>query len=130
LSVGLRGSIAVRRTAEIGASLSFERVPAKDRCPPISSRSPQLSRRAASGHDGLNAFRRRFGELLASDPVALAGKRCALLSRLTGVSENSIWQWAFIERLVIGLHYREVGPEENAAEFLAVVEAWAGVKTM
>ena len=31
-------------------------------------------------------------ELLASDPVALAWKRCALLSRLTGVPENAIWQ--------------------------------------
>ena len=40
----------------IGASLSFERVPTKDGCPPISSRPLQLSRRAASGHDGLNAF--------------------------------------------------------------------------
>jgi len=46
------------------------------------------------------------------------------------VPENAIWQWAFIERLVNGLCYIEVGPEENAAEFLAVVEAWAEVKTV
>jgi hypothetical protein len=49
---------------------------------------------------------------------------------LTGVPESAIWQWAFIERLVNGLRYIEVGPEENAAEFLAHLEAWAEVKTV
>ena len=69
-------------------------------------------------------------ELLAGDPVALGRKRCALLSRLTGTQESAIWQWGLIERLVNGLRYREVGPEENAAEFLAVVEAWAEAETV
>ena len=81
-------------------------------------------------HDLSISIREWSAELLAGDPVALAWKRCALLSRLTGVPENAIWQWAFIERLVNGLRYLEVGPEENAAEFLAVVEAWAEVKTV
>ena len=49
---------------------------------------------------------------------------------LTGVQESAIWQWGFIERLVNGLRYMEVGSEENAVEFLAVVEAWAEVKTV
>ena len=69
-------------------------------------------------------------ELLAGDPVALGQKRCALLSRLTGVQQSAIWQWGFIERLVNGLRYIEVGPEANAEEFLAVVEAWAEVDTI
>ena len=69
-------------------------------------------------------------ELLAGDPVALAWKRCALLSRLTGAPENAIWQWAFIERLVNGLRYIEVGLEENATEFLAVIEGWAEDKAV
>ena len=66
----------------------------------------------------------------AKSRAMTAWKRCAQLSRLTGVPENAIWQWAFIERLVNGLRYLEVGPEENAAEFVAVVEAWAEVKTI
>jgi streptomycin 6-kinase len=76
-------------------------------------------------HDLSISMREWSAELLAGDPVALAWKRCALLSRLTSVPESAIWQWAFIERLVNGLRYIEVGPEENAAEFLHVVEAWA-----
>ena len=69
-------------------------------------------------------------ELLAADPVASGRKRCALLSRLTGVAASAIWQWGFIERLDDGLYYIEVGPEENAIEFIAVVAAWAQVETL
>lgn len=71
------------------------------------------------------SMREWSAELLAGDPVALGRKRCALLSRLTGAQENAIWQWGFLERLVNGLRYMEVGPEENAVEFLDVAEAWA-----
>jgi hypothetical protein len=59
-----------------------------------------------------------------------AGKRCALLSRLTGVPQGAIWQWGFIERLVNGLRYMEVGPEETAVQFLGVVEGWAEAGTV
>ena len=44
--------------------------------------------------------------------------------------QSAIWQWGFIERLVNGLRYIEVGPEANAVEFLAVVEAWAEAETV
>ena len=61
-------------------------------------------------------------DLLAGDSVVSGRKRCALLSLFTGVQQSAIWQWGFVERLVNGLRYIEVGPEENAVEFLAVVE--------
>src|SRR5947209_13000550 len=76
-------------------------------------------------HDLSISMREWSAELLAGDPVALGRQRCTLLSRLTGVEDEAIWQWGFIERLVNGLLYKEIGPEENAAEFLAVAEAWA-----
>ena len=81
-------------------------------------------------HDLSISMREWSAELLAGDPVALGLKRCALLSSLTGVPERAIWQWGFIERLANGLRYKEVGPEENAREFLAVAEAWAEVETV
>src|SRR6516162_3670605 len=81
-------------------------------------------------HDLSISMREWSAELLAGDPVASGRKRCALLSRLTGVQQSAIWQWGFIERLVNGLRYIEVGPEANAEEFLAVVEAWAEVETV
>lgn len=76
-------------------------------------------------HDLSISMREWSAELLAGDPVVLGRQRCALLSRLTGVDAEAIWQWGFVERLVNGLLYKEIDPEENAAEFLAVVEAWA-----
>jgi streptomycin 6-kinase len=76
-------------------------------------------------HDLSISMREWSPELLAGDPVALGRRRCALLSDLVGVEPEAIWQWGFIERLVNGLLYLEVGPRENAAQFLAVVEAWA-----
>jgi streptomycin 6-kinase len=81
-------------------------------------------------HDLSISMREWSAELLAGDPVALGRKRCALLSCLTSVQPSAIWQWGYIERLVNGLRYLEVGPEENAVKFLAVVEAWAEVQTM
>ena len=81
-------------------------------------------------HDLSISIRESSAELLAGDPVASGRKRCALLSRLTGVQQSAIWQWGFIERLVNGLRYIEVGPEANAVEFLAVVEAWAEVEAV
>ena len=62
--------------------------------------------------------------------VALGRKRCALLSRLSGARADAIWQWGFLEQLVNGLRYMEVGPEENAVEFLDVVKAWAEVEAV
>ena len=81
-------------------------------------------------HDLSISMREWSAELLAGDPVASGRMRCALLSRLTGVRQSAIWQWSFIERLVNGLRYIEVGAEANAVEFLAVVEAWAEVETV
>jgi len=80
-------------------------------------------------HDLSISMREWSAELLAGDPIALGRRRCALLSRLTGVDADAIWQWGFIERLVNGLQYKEIGPEENAAQFLLVVEAWAEAET-
>ena len=81
-------------------------------------------------HDLSISMREWSAELLAADPVASGRKRCALLSRLTGVQRSAIWQWGFIERLDNGPYYIEVGPEENAIEFIAVVAAWAQVETL
>ncbi|MCC7267805.1 MAG: phosphotransferase [Caulobacteraceae bacterium] len=71
------------------------------------------------------AMREWEDELLAGDPLALGRARCALLSRLTGVPEEPIWQWGFLERVSTGLLLKEMGLDELAGNFLAVAEAWA-----
>lgn len=76
-------------------------------------------------HDLSISMREWSTELLAGNPVELGRQRCDLLAALAGVDATAIWQWGFIERLVNGLRYLEVGPQRDAAEFLEVVEAWA-----
>jgi streptomycin 6-kinase len=76
-------------------------------------------------HDLSISMREWSAELLVGDPVARGHQRCALLSRLTGVEAEAIWQWGFVERLANGLLYCEIGSQQNAAEFLTVAEAWA-----
>ena len=62
------------------------------------------------------------------DALALGHRRCSLLSDRTGVSAEAIWQWGFLERLVNGLLYTDVGSPQDAVQFLTVAEAWAAVE--
>ena len=64
-------------------------------------------------------------ELLAGDAFVLGRRRLALLSRLTGVALQPIWEWGFIERVSTGLLVKQLGMEDLAAEMLAVADAWA-----
>ena len=75
-------------------------------------------------HD-LSISMREWSVELEPDPVSKGRERCALLSRLTGVDPEPIWQWGVIERLVNGLTYLEVGPTQYAPQFLIVAQAWA-----
>lgn len=64
-------------------------------------------------------------ELLVGDALELGRRRCALLSRLTGVEPVAIWEWGFVERVSTGLLLLQVGHEPLGREFLDVAEAWA-----
>jgi streptomycin 6-kinase len=63
-------------------------------------------------------------ELLAGDPLRLGVARCRRLATLTGVAEEPIWQWGFIERVSTALLCLHVGLE-GGREMLAVAERWA-----
>ncbi len=64
-------------------------------------------------------------ELLAGDPVALGKRRCRLLAALTGVDEQPIWEWGFVERVSTGLLLKSFGFDDEAREYLTVAEAFA-----
>jgi streptomycin 6-kinase len=76
-------------------------------------------------HDLSISLREGVNDFLAGDPVARGRERCALLSRLTGVDPEPIWEWGLAECLVNGLLYVEVGSHDHAAPFLKAAEAWA-----
>lgn len=65
-------------------------------------------------------------ELLAGDALSLGRDRCRLLSDLTGVDTQAIWQWGFMERISTGLLLMKVGMKREGADYLKVAELWAG----
>ena len=61
-------------------------------------------------------------ELLADgNPLQAARERCAMLSHLTGVDPEPIWEWGILERVSTGLLAMQVGLE-GAREMLTVAE--------
>jgi streptomycin 6-kinase len=64
-------------------------------------------------------------ELLAGNTNRLGRRRCALLSDLTGVDAQPIWEWGFIERVSTGLLALHVGRTDLGDEMLEVAEKFA-----
>lgn len=74
-------------------------------------------------HDLAVPMRELNDELLAGDALRIGRDRARLLSRLTNVDENAIWQWGFIERVSTGLYSMQRG-HDGAADFLEVADLW------
>ncbi len=63
--------------------------------------------------------------LLEGATIELAKERCQLLSDLTGVDYESIWQWGFVERVSTGLVLIEIGMVEEGEMYLAIADRLA-----
>lgn len=63
-------------------------------------------------------------DLLAEDPLLRGRARCRRLAQHTGLAEEPIWQWGYIERVSTGLACLQLGLSEGPA-MLAVAEAWS-----
>lgn len=63
-------------------------------------------------------------ELLEGDPVQRARQRCGLLAALSGLEQEAIWQWGFVERVSTGLLCAKLDMPE-ARDMLAVADALA-----
>ncbi len=61
-------------------------------------------------------------ELLAGDASSVAWRYCRLLASHTGVDEQAIWEWGFLERVSSGLYALSFGAEELGRPFLATAE--------
>jgi streptomycin 6-kinase len=64
-------------------------------------------------------------ELLAGDALALGQERARFLARLTGLDEQRIWEWGYIERVSTGLLCVKQSHDDWGRDFLAVAEAWS-----
>ncbi len=66
-------------------------------------------------------------ELLAGNAPRVAGGFCRLLAVHSGISEQAIWEWGFLERVSTGLHLMEIGAEKPGRQYLATAELLANV---
>jgi streptomycin 6-kinase len=70
-------------------------------------------------YDAGVALRDWAAELLAAaDPVGLARRYCHLLADGTGLDEQAIWEWGYLERVSTGLYLRSLGAEDLARAHL------------
>jgi streptomycin 6-kinase len=69
---------------------------------------------------------REWGEVLPKgDLFALAGARCRLLSELTGVEQQPIWEWSLLQCISNGLLLLKVGLDAPATVEFAMADAMA-----
>jgi streptomycin 6-kinase len=61
-------------------------------------------------------------ELLAGNAPGLAREYCRLLAGHSGIAEQAIWEWGFLERVSTGLYVLQFGAEGAARPFLATAE--------
>jgi streptomycin 6-kinase len=61
-------------------------------------------------------------ELLSGDASSIAHRFCGLLSGHSGLDEEAIWQWGFVERVSTGLYLLSFGARELAQPFLDTAE--------
>jgi len=75
------------------------------------------------GYD-LGVLMREWPGEYAENPLENGLRRCALLSRLTGADEDSIWQWGFLQTVSTSFVLMQIGQKALAEKMLAVAEAW------
>ncbi|GIH20670.1 aminoglycoside phosphotransferase family protein [Rugosimonospora africana] len=72
----------------------------------------------------LGVVLRDWGPQLLAAPSAsvLARRYCRLLADETGVDEDSIWEWGFLERVSTGLYATDFGAHDLGRRFLETAE--------
>ena len=79
---------------------------------------------AEKAYDLAMPMREYNDELLSGDALELGWERCQFLAELTGVDEEAIWQWGFIERVSTGLVLLQIGMKDEGVKTLAVADLW------
>ena len=65
-------------------------------------------------------------ELVTEDAATVAFGRHQMVSRLTGIDPEPIWQWSFVERVSSGLFLLSLGHDRQARTFLEAADRLTG----
>ena len=68
---------------------------------------------------------REWPDELVDNPIILGEKRCELLSNLTNVESQLIWEWGLIQCVATGLLLVKTGQKQEGIKLLNIAESWA-----
>ena len=73
----------------------------------------------------LGVLMREWVEEYEQDPRQAGKERCAFLHRLTGVPEQAIWEWGYLQTVSTAFVALQTGQEKIGKQMLRVAECWA-----
>lgn len=73
----------------------------------------------------LGVLMREWGAEYESEPLKKGIERCRYLSRLTGVPQQGIWEWGFVQTVSTAFVLLQTGREDAGRKMLCVAECWA-----
>ncbi len=73
----------------------------------------------------LGVLMREWVEEYERDPLKKGKQRCAFLHRLTGVPEQAIWEWGYLQTVSTAFVLLKIGQEKTGQSMLHVAECWS-----
>lgn len=73
----------------------------------------------------LGVLMREWADEYEPEPLKKGKQRCEYLHRLTGVSEQAIWEWGYIQTVSTALVLLQIGQEYTGRKMLHIAEKWA-----
>lgn len=74
----------------------------------------------------LGVLMREWTEEYDQFPLEKGKERCNYLHQLTGVPEQAIWEWGYLQTVSTGFVLLQIGQEKTGQQMLRTAEQWAG----
>ena len=72
----------------------------------------------------LGVLMREWVDAYEQDPMQAGKERCAYLHHLTGVSEQAIWEWGYLQTVSTAFVLLQIGQEKTGQQMLGVAACW------
>lgn len=73
----------------------------------------------------LGVLMREWVDAYTQDPVKAGKERCAYLHHLTGVCEQAIWEWGYLQTVSTAFVFLQIGQAKTGQKMLHVAQCWA-----
>ena len=74
----------------------------------------------------LGVLMREWPDEYGQNPLTAGRERCRCLHRLTGVSEQAIWEWGYLQTVSTAFVFLQTGQKEAGEKLLRLAGAWCG----